>query len=296
MNAPLDEYEDDEDVGQGGSRAMSWLVLAIAVGGFAALAYYAYNSGTKAPGDGEVVTITADSSPIKAEPSAPDGEKFPNKDKTIYDAIAPDGEKTAEKLMPEPERPVAAVNIEDSEDNAPIAAAPKEIVAAVAAAKPVEPTTFVAPKPAAKEKPAAKPVAKPVVQEAPKPAEEKPAEATYAAPEMINEKPAVAAVEAPVAVEKPVEEVKAEKSAAKPARGGAYMVQLGSYKSDAEARAAWKKISGKFPSVLSGAPNIEKATLPKGVFYRLRAGSFASSDAAKAACAKMSGQACMAVK
>lgn len=313
MRPDMDDYaEIDDTKPEGGSRAMSWMVLAVAVGGFAALAYYAYNSGSNAVGGEATLVVEADPAPIKQAPLDPDGEEFPNKDKTIYDVISPSGEaKTAEKLLPDPEHPVAAANVEDSEDRAPA-------TASASVAQSVEnTTTFVAapPSPQAKEaavaataaalaaatptQPVAQPpvavVAKPVVAAVPTPAEK-----SFASPEMVNEKTltgkkdeaTVAVKEKPKAVAKP----KAEKSAVKEASGGAYKVQLGAYKSESEAEAAWKKISGAHSAVLSGAPTIVKADVNGSTFYRLRAGSYASADAAKAVCAKLGGQACFPAK
>ena len=86
---------------------MSWLVLVVAVGGFAALAYYAYHSGTHNTDGSDVTVVHADEAPIKQLPTDPEGEQFANKDKTIYDVITPGQAKpgdNVEKLMPEPEK------------------------------------------------------------------------------------------------------------------------------------------------------------------------------------------------
>ena len=299
MRPNVDEYEDIEEAkGTGSSKAMSWMVIAVAVGGFTALAYYAYNSGSKNIADGEMLVVEADGTPIKEAPVDPEGEQFPNKDKTIYDVIAQDGQQQVEKLMPEPEKPVAAMSVEDSEDAEPVAVPPATTFVAEPAKAPVaEPAKPVAAKvePAKPAVVATQPVAetKPVekVIETAK-AEEK----SYAAPEMINEKSVTGVVETPkpepVKEAKPMpEKPKAEKPAAS---GGAYKIQLGAFKSEAEAQGAWKKISGKFG--LGGAPSIVKADVNGSTFYRLRTGSYASSADAKDACAKLAGQACMPVK
>lgn len=318
------------------SRAMSWLVLVIAVGGFAALAYYAYHAGTNAARDGEMLVVQADDAPIKETPEDPEGEQFANKDKTIYDVISPSSTNTAtapvEKLLPDPEKPDAAAhekyveqaNAAADETNAPAATTyvnkdlrkPSTVVdpvdeqslkqatvstppAAPAPLKaPVQPVVQAAPQPA----PQPAPVAKVETQPA---AEAKTQQVAAAGePTFINESPALAKKPATAEVPAKKEPVKAaqkktaEKKAEKPAtKGGAYQVQLGAFKSDAEARAAWKKISSKFSSVLTGGPVVVKADLPTGTFYRLRTAGFASADAAKAACTKLSaaGQACMPV-
>lgn len=310
MRPDMEDYaEIDEGKSGPGSRAMSWMVLAVAVGGFTALAYYAYHSGTSPAVNGETMTVEADPSPIKSAPESADGEQFANKDKTIYDVIAPNGEAgKVEKLLPDPEHPVAAANVEDSEDDVPtsqVAAAAAAGNAAVAAAPAPATTTFVAgdahkadpldkvvsdgksataaPVPAqtVSEQPVAT-IAKPV-------AEAKPVEKSYASPQMINEKPKK---EEAKAAAKPVAKPKAVTATA----GGAYKVQLGAFKSEAEAEAAWKKISSAHSDVLSGSPTIVKAEVNGGTFYRLRTGSYANAAEAKAACAKLGGQACMPVK
>jgi cell division protein FtsN len=305
MRTNMDEYEDLDEPKEGNSRAMSWMVLAVAVGGFAALAYYAYNSGSKATAEGDMIMVEADGTPIKEVPADPEGEQFMNKDKTIYDVIAPtDGAATGEKLLPEAEQPVTAMSVEDSEDNAPVAVPP-----AAAAPQAVPSTTTFVAKEEAQEPiaPAAAPVAqtvteqpvatvakpvaeKPVVME--KPVVQAPVEKSALNPQIINEKKVVVKKEPAKEAAKAPAKPKAEAAAT----GGSYKLQLGAFKSEEEAQSAWKKISGKHSNVLSGAPTIVKAEVNSTTFYRLRTGSYASSDAAKAACASMAGQACMAVK
>lgn len=310
MRPDMDDYaEMDESKPAGGSRTMSWMVLALAVGGFAALAYYAYNSGANVVNADEMMVVEADATPIKEAPSAPDGAEFPNQDKTIYDVISPNGAaQTGEKLLPEPERPVTAASIEDSEDDlpsvAPAAVATAPVVAPATApttttfvaepkkpdtAKPLETQVAAAATTAALGAVVTAPVAKPA---AVAPQVAKPVEKSFSAPEMVNEKPASKPVAAVNEKPKPVAKPKAEKASA----SGAYKVQLGAFKSEEEANAAWKKISGAHSAVLSGAPTIVKADVNGATFYRLRAGSYASADAAKAACATLGGQACFPTK
>jgi hypothetical protein len=325
MRPNVDDFEDIEEARpETNSRVMSWMVLAVAVGGFAALAYYAYNSGGNAGQDsGDVPVIEADATPIKEAPADPGGEQFANKDKTIYDVISNDGKPGVEKLMPDPERPVIAANVEDSEDNEPVAdpAAPAAAPAASAEAKPITngakltTTTYVSEEQSKKVETSAVTPANPPTPEPAKPAEKPVAEKSFDRPQIVNEKTITgkanpAAEKNPVAETlkpaptKPVETPK-EAAAEKPAKaepapsasaGGNFKVQLGAYKSEAEAEASWKKIAAKFPGVVAGAPVILKADVKGTTYYRLRAGSYASMDEAKATCAKLAGQACMGVK
>lgn len=283
MRPDLEDYEELSDEAPR-SRAMSWLVLVVAVGGFAALAYYAYHSGSQSMQDGQVLVVEADRSAIKEAPVDPQGEEFPNQDKTIYEAIAPEAanRNNVEKLLPEPEEPVI----------------PEPAVEQPKPAKQAETTTYVsksldtndapmdpvdaqsmkqpAPAPAPEAKVEAPKQAAPAAPAAPA-VKPEPAKAPSAgAPVMVNTKPTVAAAPKPQAAT------------------GSYKVQLGAFKSDAEARAQWSKIAAKNGDVLKGGPVVVKADLPNGTFYRLRASGFASPEAAKAACATLSGrgQAC----
>lgn len=312
----FDELNENQDAPR--SRAMSWVVLGVAVGGFAALAYYAYHSGTAPVDEQNLMTVEADATPIKEAPLDPEGEQFANKDKTIYDVIspAPGGDDKVEKLLPDPEKPVAVHDARDVEDDDVDATAPA-VVSPSVPADASSPTTFVN-----KGADAAKPTVDPVdvqsmKQPAPAEAAKTPAPAEPVV-KPVEEKLAVGEpnfVNTPVAAKKDtaVVPVVEKKETAKPvvkeapkavekkaaptvaaSGNGAYKVQLGAFQSEEDALAQWKKVTAKFGDVIGGAPIVVKAELDNGTFYRLRAGGFASPEAAKVACAKLSakGQAC----
>lgn len=67
-----------------------------------------------------------------------------------------------------------------------------------------------------------------------------------------------------------------------PAASGGYVVQVSSQRSDADARASFKALQGKYPAVLgSRAAVIKKADLgDKGTYYRAMVGPFSSADEA----------------
>lgn len=80
---------------------------------------------------------------------------------------------------------------------------------------------------------------------------------------------------------------------------GSYVLQIGAYKSEDEANAAWKTYQAKHPAVGGSDSDVKKADLgDKGIWYRLRIGSFATKDAASALCDKLKadGAACMLAK
>lgn len=284
MRSDFDEFDDFTENEEKTSRTglpLSWLVLAVALVGFVALAWYAYRAQD---GDSSsLVVINADETPIKVAPEEPGGASFPNQDKTIYEAIAPyaaSESKKVEHLLAAPEEPIAQEESQtktwvndtlkkpdtaEAEINAQLAKnemaareaqvnmAPKKTPAATAPVSPPAPT----------------PSAPPPVVKAPK------------------EVPAESILPAPAA------QVKATPTPATAA--GAFKIQLGAFKSQAEAESYWKKASAKHPEILGNhGVVILRADLPNGTFYRLRASGFATAEAAKSACTSLSarGQAC----
>ncbi|MBU6299341.1 MAG: SPOR domain-containing protein [Alphaproteobacteria bacterium] len=115
-----------------------------------------------------------------------------------------------------------------------------------------------------------------------------------------------AALMATKMAEKPVERPFA-KTAMAPTRaesvastGGAYLLQIGAYKSQNDADAAWTAYQAKHAALLSGlSQDVQRADLgAKGVWYRLRVGSFAGKGAAMTLCdrLKADGGACFLAK
>lgn len=165
------------------------------------------------------------------------------------------------------------------------------------------------PKTETKPAPAPAPVAKTIPAPSPVPAA--PQIATKPPAKLVPAKPAPAP--APAAQPKPVTQsapvaqpdpVRVVKSAAAPAvataASGAFVLQIGAYKSESDANAAWRVYQAKHSTLLSGiSSNVQKADLgDKGVWYRLRVGSFAQKEAAAALCdrLKAEGAACFPAK
>lgn len=84
------------------------------------------------------------------------------------------------------------------------------------------------------------------------------------------------------------------------AMAGTHVVQLASYRSEAEATADWGRIETRLGAYLTGKTyQIERADLgERGIFFRLRIGPFSSSDEAQSYCAglKERGQDCLALR
>lgn len=302
-------HEDDEDIEPQEPRVRklfyTTLILGI-VGGFAALAYYAYQFGNKPVDTSLLQVVKADNTAYKEKPEDPGGMEVPNMDKTVYDSIAGKQDKAlpkVERILPPPEEPIN----------------PNGVVYETAADKPL------ADKPAAESKSQQKPQAKsqqtvtnsreallankamagkelkPVVVKAPE------AEAT---PEVVTAEPAqeLEEVKTPPAVEaktsspklKPVSEAdlktapeksKIEQPVALPRKAASarYKVQLGAYRSEEDAVKDWTRLNKLHPDELKSLQYfIERKDLgAKGIFYRLQAGPFDDSAAARLTCSKL---------
>jgi cell division protein FtsN len=274
----FDGSEEEEDVE--GSRLPLLIVLALLVlAMFAGFVWLAYSEGV-ARGRSEIPVVTAEAGPARVAPANPGGAATPYKGFKIYEQPAPPDEDTAQDVSPR----TAA---EAKANPAPATPAP-------AAAKPTAPATPIA-KPAAKvEAPPAKTIAPPVkaAEAAPKPAPvnkipapaptPKAATATPAQPSAPLA-PATAAPKQLAANAPPAPGVQA------PAASGAYVLQIGAYKSQAEADAAWNSYKAKHAALLTGySPNVAQADLgDKGTWYRLRIAGFSSKDVASALCDRL---------
>jgi cell division protein FtsN len=77
--------------------------------------------------------------------------------------------------------------------------------------------------------------------------------------------------------------------AAKAAPGGSALLQIGAYKSQADADAAWRTYKARHAALLSGyGPDVQRADLgEKGTWYRLRIAGFPDRDVASALCERL---------
>lgn len=321
-----------ENSASGVRRFVPMLVVAMAMSGFGGLAWYAYHAGSNAVSEEDLLLIEADKSPLKETPSDPGGMKFPHQDKTVFEAFSSQsgGEAQVERVIPAPEepmeKPVASTGetktwvnekLRGKSETVEPEEMDKAIAAQTAATAPAQEETA--------EKAAAKAGATPL--EADRSAKQDrglkpavvaselagvaPSADAKAAVEISTSQPAdvlssAAVVAAAVATkteakpaerkskERPIVE-KTEKPAAK--ANAAARVQLGAYKSEAEARSEWAKIARRNANALSGkTPMVVRADLgEKGVFYRLQVHGLNGSAEAKELCTMLQakGQACI---
>jgi cell division septation protein DedD len=255
----IDEIEDFDEEETEDERGLSGLVVLlmgiVMLGALASVVWIAYQYGLK---DGErrqagTPYVTADPEPLKIENQVA-GEAGAARE--VYDAVTGAANEPVEVIAAGPEEPVVRnpadpISAIVAQDNPGLA---DDAVADRIAALAREDEAL------AKEPPTS--AAQPPV--APK-SEPKPATPPT---------PANAAGPTPTAV-------------AGNALGGTHVVQVGAFRSQAEADGQWSKLQGKLGAFLDGkSKDVEVADLgAKGVYYRLRIGPFTSADDAKAYCA-----------
>ncbi len=271
----FDGSEEDDDVE--GSRLPLLIVLALLVlAMFAGVVWLAYTQGV-ARGRGETPILTAANGPEKVAPQQAGGTNVPYQGFKIYEQPAPpDDAGDVPPVDAAKPAPVAAAP-------APVAEAPKPApVAATPAPTPKPAASAAAPKPAAA---APKPAAAPpktvasLIQQSQATPPARPAAAAPAGP----------ATGAPRALAPAATPAPATPAAATPAPSGAYVLQIGAFKSQAEADAAWRAYRGKHAALLTGySPDVRQVELgEKGTWYRLRIAGFNDREVASALCDRL---------
>ncbi|MES2471979.1 MAG: SPOR domain-containing protein [Pseudomonadota bacterium] len=288
----FDGSEEDDDVE--GSRLPLLIVLALLVlAMFAGVVWLAYTQGV-ARGRGETPILTAANGPEKVAPQQAGGTNVPYQGFKIYEQPAPpDDASDPQPVDAAKPAPVAATPapVAEAPNPAPVTAAPKPAPAAAtpppaAAPKPV--ASVAAPKPAAAlPKPAAAPpktVASLIQQSQTTPPATRPAITAPAGP-------ATGAPRALTAATAPATPAPAAPVAATPAAApsGAYVLQIGAFKTQAEADSAWRAYRGKHAALLTGySPDVRQVELgEKGTWYRLRIAGFNDREVASALCDRL---------
>lgn len=303
-------YADPEARLAGSRRRRPWamLVAGLALGGFAAIVWWAYGAGPSGEA-GPAPLIKAEEGPVKIRPEDEGGLQVPFQDKLVYGQIEPDPDRNpVEHLLPPPPTPI--------EPPAPTAVETQPPVDVTSNAS----SPGVVPESDGAEDGAPNPPAIPAIplQTAPlaESAEDAPAEPAdvAAAPAEIPEppadvtseaaKPEVAEVEseavepepAPAAKPEPVTDEPPQTAKATP---GAFRIQLAAFRSHDAAATAWTKFQGRHPGLLDALKlSVVRADLgDKGVFYRVQAGPLPDRSAAKSLCEQLEQrkQACLVV-
>lgn len=272
-----DGSEDDED-GEGSHLPVVIIIAILVLAAFGGVVWLAYNQGV-ARGRNEPVRLAA------ADTANP-GSGIKVYQQPVGAEDEDEGQPASKsEAAPPPAQPTArpAAHTETAPRPAPSAAlAPAKPVASPPPQPPV-----VATKP-----PAQLGLAHPAPEAVtPPPAAAPKAVATASKPVAVAPKP-VATVAPKPAVAAPPKAAVAVAPKTSPVASGAYLLQIGAYKSEAEAMAAWKTYQGKHSTLLAGfGPDVQRADLAdKGVWYRLRISSFADKDTATALCERLKAQ------
>jgi cell division septation protein DedD len=272
----FDGSEEEDDIE--GSRLPLLIVLALLVlAMFGGVVWLAYTQGV-ARGRGETPVLTAAGGPERVAPPQAGGSNVPYQGFKIYEQPAP-SDDSAEAS------PAAA-----PPSSAPVV--PKPAPAQVTASAPPKAAAAPPAKAAAPAPP--KSVAALIQQANSVPDAPKPVPAAKG-PAM---KPAAPPVSGP-ATGAPRQLAAIPQAPASPpaAAGSAYVLQIGAYKSQADAEGAWKTYKARHAALLSGySDNIQQVDLgERGTWYRLRIGGLSDREVATALCdrLKADGGACI---
>lgn len=283
-----------EDEGEEGSRVSLLLVIGLlVVAAFAGVVWLAYTQGVQRGRADAPRMLVAANGPVKEAPVNPGGAETPFKGLKIYQQPAPSEEDDVESA-PQPPTPKVAETTPPPSATQARPSGPARPVATPAAAqtkpaKAVKLAQTTAPQveqaPAKPAPVAASTGAEPVATKPPRAlgAQPSPTPKAVATPKTVAA-PKPAAVETAPLPKPATHAAPAEASA----EGGSALLQIGAYKSEDEANAAWQSFTHKHPLASSYRSDVKKVDLgDKGVWYRLRLGDFADKDAASAFCDKL---------
>ena len=257
------EFEEEDEEG---SRLPLLLVIGLlVVAAFAGVVWLAYTQGVQRGRADAPRMLVAANGPVKEAPVNPGGVETPFKNLKIYQQPAPPPDEMAEPA-PLPQTPKVAAPVATKAINPRPAQQVNSNVAPVEPNAPVQ--TASAPRAGSMQP-----------HRLSHPASSQPTVAAAAVPEHPSQVVAKA--------DEPAAGAPADTAVASEATGKVAL-QIGAYKSEAEAKAAWKAFARRHSMADGYQSQIKEVDLgEKGVWFRLRLGSFTDKTAAVAFCEKL---------
>ncbi len=249
----------------GWSRAVG-VIFAVAVIGvlafFGFVVWRAITDEAPRPTEAEVPVIVADPSETRVRPDDPGGMEVPDQDMLIHRSLEEgESEPVVERLLPPPEEPAVR----------PAPPPPPVVAEDVAEVEAQIPASVAEPEPAAE--PESPPQSEPEVAQ------------TVVAPSPPPPPPLARAEPEAEAPPDTLPDPQADPPIA--AAGGAYRIQLASFRDRDAVDRGWKAFLAKAPVLLVDLiPDVQEVDLgpERGTFYRLRAGPLRSREAAEKLC------------
>jgi cell division protein FtsN len=309
----FDPLDDEDEGGRGPVLTVLAMLIIIA---FLGMGWVMYNQGKRDGLSSGPSHLQTETGSIKVAPENPGGLQVPHQDKQVFNTITGSAINEPEELLPPAEEPIELspppLTGNETTMSDAVEILPDEIADAAGSA----PSVGLDAEPPAESIEALigeadSATADVAIITAP-PAEVAPVEPPLAAAEQpvaeVAEtiEPVVAAP--PAVAEAPVEETQTsaipDAPAPAPATAGVitdpYVVQVASFRSDADARRAWDGLEGRFDQLLVGQnPDIKAVDLAgKGTYHRLRIGPLEGRQAAADLCTnlKAQGQDCLVTR
>ncbi|MGH6878692.1 MAG: SPOR domain-containing protein [Rhizomicrobium sp.] len=259
---PFDSGEDVESFDEGSRLPLLIVIALIVLAAFAGVVWLAYTQGVER-GRADVPRVAA-AEPSKAAPQTPSSPPYTGL-KIYQQPAAAAGDTGSPDTVPPPPTPLAAARA----PNAPPPLRPFAAAETPSSTSTQAIPSVVPPKPAVPPQAASQRIA------------------TQAPAAITTQSPAPAAVRIPSA------------AAATTAGPTGIFLQIGSFKSPAEARQSWTAFKARHEIAAGYQTDIREVDLgAKGTWYRLRLGGFADKQAAAAFCEKLrsDGASCLLAK
>lgn len=264
---PADEFETFDAREEENRRGTLLLTTAVAVLVlFVGVVWSAFNQGVRERD--EAPRLLAEVEPYRERPADPGGEQTPDTNLDVYNRLTGDNDD-AEDVSP---RPAAEEPLEDTRPSLRIETVNADATGASEpeTRQPIEET----------------PLEEPTTDVTPRQAPERPVRQPDPEPETRQAEPPASQPE----TRQPEPEPEAVLPAAAPA--GAWVVQIASFRSVADAEGAWLAFQGRFSDISSGlGPDIASVEIAeRGTYHRLRIAAFASRADAVSFCSTLQGR------